>query len=80
MIIGKHQDKLLDTILEMKGFRFDAQITRATGIFAPTLSKVRANRIGIPSTMLCELQEYTGLHVRQMRELAGIEPQPKKGI
>lgn len=69
-------DALLDLVIDKKHLRTDAGLSRAVGVGAPVLSKIRHKHLKISNDLLVRLHDVAGLDLDYMRRIAGIPRTP----
>ncbi|MBV6322469.1 hypothetical protein [Duganella violaceipulchra] len=64
-------DRLLDTIKEFLGLRYDASLARHLRVSPSTISKIRHRTCPVTADLLLSMHEETSLLIRDLRFLAG---------
>lgn len=64
-------NRLLDTIIHQLELRNDAALSRALGVEAPVISKIRHRRIPIGASLLIRIHEVTEISIQELRALMG---------
>jgi fructose/tagatose bisphosphate aldolase len=67
-------DKLLDEVMDFLKIRNDAKLSKALGIGAPVISKIRSRNCSITPRLLIIMHDATGISLNQLRNFAGIKP------
>lgn len=66
-----HPNRLLDTIIASLALKNDAALSRALGVPAPLLSKVRHRRQPVAAELMIPIHEATTLSIAEIRDLMG---------
>lgn len=64
---SRHQ--AIDHLIHLKRLRNDADLSRYIGVTAPTVSKIRAGKLGVSPAILLRLHEKFGIPVAELRRL-----------
>lgn len=64
---ARHQ--AIDHLLHLKRLRNDAELSRYIGVTAPTVSKIRAGKLGVSPAILLRLHQSFGIPVAELRQL-----------
>lgn len=69
----QHYDpnRLIDALLEKMRLKNDAALSRALAVEAPTISKIRHQRIRVGAAMLLRMHEVSALSIEELRALMG---------
>lgn len=63
---------LLDTVTAVMGLQNDAQLSRALGVAAPVISKLRHKRLPLGSVMILKIHEASMMPIAEIKHLAGL--------
>lgn len=63
--------RLLDAIIEIKGLRNDAALSRLLEVAPPVISKIRHGRLPVGAALLIRMHETTDVSIRDLRYLMG---------
>ena len=66
-------DALFDYVSKKLGARSDKQLSQMLGIHQTVISRARNRYKGISSNVLLQIHDATGISIRTMRELLGLE-------
>lgn len=64
-------NRLLDTVIASLALKNDAALSRALGVTAPLLSKVRHRRLPVAAELMIRIHEATTLSIAEIRDLMG---------
>jgi hypothetical protein len=64
-------DPLLEAIIEYLEVKNDAELSRALGIAAPIISKIRHRKMVIGPALLIRMHEITHISIKELRALMG---------
>lgn len=67
-------NRMLNQIMEMKGFNSDLQLAAAMGMHRARVCRLRARKENLSATFLLALHDLTGLPAKKLREMAVIQP------
>lgn len=68
-------NNLLDALTAHLGLKNDAALARALGVAPPVISKVRHRRLPLGAIMLINMHEVADLSIRELKVLAGLDPE-----
>ena len=71
---------MLDKVKEALGLSTDADLSEATGIATPTLSRLRAGKQALGPAHLVRLHEATGMSTLQLKAYAAGKRWPPKKL
>ena len=64
-------NRLLDALMEQLNVKYDAELARLLGMWAPTLSKIRHGHLPIGASTLIRMHEISDLSIGELRALMG---------
>jgi hypothetical protein len=64
-------NRLLDTVIASLTLKNDAALSRALGVTAPLLSKVRHRRLPVGAELMIRIHDATTLSITEIRDLMG---------
>ncbi|MEB0033119.1 hypothetical protein QN372_20475 [Undibacterium sp. RTI2.1] len=62
---------LLNVLKEHLGLKNDSALSRALEVPPPVISNIRYGRLPVGATLLINMHEVTGIHIKQLRALMG---------
>jgi plasmid maintenance system antidote protein VapI len=65
---------LLDAAIGKLGLNSDSALSRALGVAAPTISKIRNGGLPVGSSMVLRLHDIAGMDLGDIRRVLGTEP------
>lgn len=63
---------LLDMLIGILGAKNDAGLSKALGTHAPSVSRIRRDKLDISSAFILLVHEVSGVPVQKIREVAGL--------
>lgn len=64
-------NRLIDALLERLAAKNDAALSRLLGVEAPTISKIRHQRLAVGPTLLLRMHEVSQFSIDELRALMG---------
>jgi plasmid maintenance system antidote protein VapI len=64
-------NRLLDALLARLGLKNDAALSRLLGVEAPTISKIRHQRVRVGAAILLRMHEVSDLSIEELKSLMG---------
>lgn len=65
---------MIDSLIAIMKLDSDAKLARKLRVSPPVISKLRHRRMSIGPALLIRMHDVTGIEIRQLRRLAGIQP------
>jgi hypothetical protein len=69
---------LISTLVKKMNLKNDAALGHVLDIQAPTISKIRSGYLYPGSSILVTMHEESGLSIRELKELRGVDPKNPK--
>lgn len=64
---------MIDYLKEVLEITSDAKLCERLHIAKPTISKIRHGKLGVSATLLLAIHDETGIEIKQLKRLLGID-------